>query len=86
PRGDNAPADALAALASTSDPNLRRIIPVESVDRPSIEAIDIVNFVGTNRDPDASDPADWWVEIRDFLTDGTIPTDKWAARRLRIKA
>ncbi|KAG7552776.1 Ribonuclease H-like superfamily [Arabidopsis thaliana x Arabidopsis arenosa] len=86
PRGDNAPADALAALASTSDPNLRRIIPVESIDRPSIEAIDVVNFVGTNHDPDASDPTDWRVEIRDFLTDGTVPADKWAARRLRIKA
>ncbi|XP_010474084.2 PREDICTED: uncharacterized protein LOC104753544 [Camelina sativa] len=37
PRGDNAQADALAALASTSDPDLRRIIPVESIKMPSIE-------------------------------------------------
>ncbi|XP_010456736.1 PREDICTED: uncharacterized protein LOC104738227 [Camelina sativa] len=36
PRSDNAPADALATLASTSDPDLRRIIPVESIDRLSI--------------------------------------------------
>lgn len=37
PRSDNAPADALATLASTSDPDLHRIIPVESIDRPSID-------------------------------------------------
>ncbi|XP_010423585.1 PREDICTED: uncharacterized protein LOC104708678 [Camelina sativa] len=36
PRGDNAPADALAALTSTSDPDLRGIIPVESIDTLSI--------------------------------------------------
>ncbi|XP_010474062.1 PREDICTED: uncharacterized protein LOC104753517 [Camelina sativa] len=36
PRSDNAPADALETLASTSDPDLRRIIPMESIDRPSI--------------------------------------------------
>ena len=86
PRGDNAPADALAALASTSDPNLRRIIPVESIDVPSIEAADVVNLIEANPSPDPSDPTDWRVEIRDFLSDGTVPTDKWAARRLRIKA
>ncbi|KAG7583777.1 Reverse transcriptase domain [Arabidopsis suecica] len=86
PRGDNAPADALAALASTSDPNLRRIIPVESIDQPSIDPIDTVNFVAAYSDPDHTDPTDWRVEIRDFLADGTIPADKWAARRLRIKA
>jgi len=37
PRSDNAPADALATLASTSDPDLRRIILVESIDSPSID-------------------------------------------------
>ncbi|XP_010419143.1 PREDICTED: uncharacterized protein LOC104704812 [Camelina sativa] len=37
PRSDNAPADALATLASTSDPNLRRVIPVESIDQSSID-------------------------------------------------
>ncbi|CAA7053692.1 unnamed protein product [Microthlaspi erraticum] len=36
PRGENTQADALAALASTSDPDLKRIIPVEFIERPSI--------------------------------------------------
>ncbi|OAP02500.1 hypothetical protein AXX17_AT3G33880 [Arabidopsis thaliana] len=39
PRGENTIVDALAALASTSDPEVKRIIPVESQDRnePAIE-------------------------------------------------
>lgn len=36
PRGENTSADALAALASTSDPLLKRVIPVEGIDKPSI--------------------------------------------------
>ncbi|CAA7052868.1 unnamed protein product [Microthlaspi erraticum] len=37
PRGENTSADALAALASTSDPTVRRVIPVEGIDKPSID-------------------------------------------------
>ncbi|XP_013709081.1 uncharacterized protein LOC106412722 [Brassica napus] len=36
PRGDNTSADVLAALASTSNPAVKRIIPVEGIDKPSI--------------------------------------------------
>jgi ribonuclease HI/transposase InsO family protein len=89
PRGDNAPADALAALALTSDSDLRRIIPVESIDKPSIDstdAVEIVNTIRSSNAPDPADPTDWRVEIRDYLSDGTLPSDKWTARRLRIKA
>ncbi|CAL9221091.1 unnamed protein product [Arabidopsis halleri] len=87
PRGDNAPADALAALASTSDLDLRRVIPVESIDHPSIEGIDSVNLVCSRAAPDPiNDPDDWRLEIRDFLSDGTVPVDKWEARRLRAKS
>ena len=37
PRGDNTSADALAALASTSNPAVKRIIPVEGIEKPSID-------------------------------------------------
>lgn len=37
PRGENKSADALAALASMSDPYLRRVIPVKFIEKPSIE-------------------------------------------------
>ncbi|KAG7564279.1 Ribonuclease H domain [Arabidopsis suecica] len=36
PRGENTSADALAALASTSDPKLKRVIPVECISSRSI--------------------------------------------------
>ena len=36
PRGENTSADALATLASTSDPDLKRVIPVETIKQPSI--------------------------------------------------
>ncbi|KAG7599567.1 Transposase MuDR plant [Arabidopsis suecica] len=36
PRGENTSADALAALASTSDPELRRVIPVECISSRNI--------------------------------------------------
>ncbi|KAG7594123.1 Ribonuclease H domain [Arabidopsis thaliana x Arabidopsis arenosa] len=37
-RGENPSADALAALASTSDSNLRRVTPVEFIEKQSIES------------------------------------------------
>ena len=36
PRGDNTSTDALAAMASTSNPAVKRIIPVEWIDKPSL--------------------------------------------------
>ena len=37
PRGENTSADALSAVASTSNPNQRRVIPVEFIEKPSIK-------------------------------------------------
>ncbi|KAG7529934.1 Ribonuclease H-like superfamily [Arabidopsis thaliana x Arabidopsis arenosa] len=37
PRGENTLADALAALTSTSDPSMRRVIPKEFIEKPSID-------------------------------------------------
>lgn len=48
PRGENTAVDALAALASTSDPNLKMAIPVESIDSPSITLE--VNFIAIERE------------------------------------
>ncbi|KAG7600736.1 Ribonuclease H-like superfamily [Arabidopsis suecica] len=46
PRGDNSAADALAALASTSEVTVSRMIPVEVIDHPSI-AMGEMNLVTT---------------------------------------
>ncbi|KAG7572509.1 Ribonuclease H-like superfamily [Arabidopsis suecica] len=43
PRGENTSADALAALASTSDPELRRVIPVECISSRSISVEETEN-------------------------------------------
>ena len=37
PRGENTAADALAALASTSDPDLKRVIPTEGISERSVK-------------------------------------------------
>jgi len=37
PRGENTSADALEALASTSDHFVKRIIPVKGIEYPSID-------------------------------------------------
>ncbi|XP_024011258.1 uncharacterized protein LOC112086525 [Eutrema salsugineum] len=54
PRGENTSADALAALASTSDPDLRRTIPVEFIERPSIEEVGGVRLIN----PPEQEPED----------------------------
>ncbi|XP_024016543.1 uncharacterized protein LOC112089912 [Eutrema salsugineum] len=53
PRDENATADALAALATNSDPNLRRTIPIAAIERPSIEPAPSCNIVTRRRDYEA---------------------------------
>ncbi|KAI5354380.1 hypothetical protein L3X38_007275 [Prunus dulcis] len=43
PRAENAHADALASLGSALDTQFRRSIPVEHLDRPSIEEIELID-------------------------------------------
>ncbi|XP_024010916.1 uncharacterized protein LOC112086238 [Eutrema salsugineum] len=45
PRDENATADALAALATNSDPDLRRTIPIAAIERPSIEPAPNCNII-----------------------------------------
>ncbi|XP_024014218.1 uncharacterized protein LOC112088171 [Eutrema salsugineum] len=84
PRSDNTSADALAALASTSESYQSRVIPVKSIDSPSIvlpppEVID---------EPTEQEPAteDWRIEILLYITDAQVPPDRWAARRLKVRS
>ncbi|XP_024004829.1 uncharacterized protein LOC112081985 [Eutrema salsugineum] len=139
PRDENASADALAALATNSDPDLRRTIPIAAIERPSIEHDPNCNIITRRRDyeaqpnrappltrktkpkevipdrendtdelndnePESEDesegqhvpinieageedePEDWSLEIVGYIGDGTVPADKWAARRLKARA
>ena len=56
PRAENAQADALAALASSSDPGLSRVIPVEFIEHPSIGPPVVINLIDSpDGDPDEVD-------------------------------
>ncbi|XP_024006401.1 uncharacterized protein LOC112082919 [Eutrema salsugineum] len=97
-------ANALAALATTSDTTQRRVIPVESIDSPSIElpkGICLINdFLaddpieekdaqdGENLPPPPPEPVkpDWRANILSYIISGTVPDDRWTARRLKKKA
>ena len=101
PRSENAQADALAALASSSDPDLKRIIPVEFVEHPSIRPPVIINLIREHKE-DAEEPyiqteenleqpeygcdKPWLQKIRAYIIDGTLPQEKWASRKIKTQA
>ncbi|CAL8993618.1 unnamed protein product, partial [Prunus brigantina] len=68
-------ADALASLGSAQDTQFRRFIPVEHLDRPSIEEIEPIDSMQIDEDPSWQDP------IIDYLVNGNLPTDKFEARK-----
>ncbi|KAI5333485.1 hypothetical protein L3X38_023616 [Prunus dulcis] len=80
PRAENTHADALASLALALDTQFRRSIPVEHLDRPSIEEIEPIDSMQIDEDPSWQDP------IIDYLVNGNLPTDKSEARKVQQKA
>ncbi|XP_056864096.1 uncharacterized protein LOC108828892 [Raphanus sativus] len=99
PRSENMQADALAALASSSDPGLKRIIPVEFIEHPSIGPPVIINLIqDDNEDENAVKSeetleqneygcdAPWLEAIRAYIIDGKLPPEKWAARKVGTQA
>lgn len=101
PRGENVCADALAALGSKLRDQVKRTIPIHRIEKPSIDiSTESANFVTTepettplsetNDDSEMIDQdqllPDWRTEFIQYLTAGTLPTDKWAARRLKRRS
>ncbi|XP_013673642.1 uncharacterized protein LOC106377975 [Brassica napus] len=99
PRSENVHADALAALASSSDPGLKRLIPVEFIEHPSIGPQIVVNLIEGQEDEaeeitiqPESEQSDygcdtpWLQTIRAYITDGKLLTEKRAARKVRTQA
>ncbi|CAL9017511.1 unnamed protein product [Prunus brigantina] len=80
PRAENTHADALASLGSALDTQFRRSIPVEHLDRPSIEEIEPIDSMQIDEDPS------WQDSIIDYLVNGNLPTDKSEARKVQQKA
>ncbi|XP_056862178.1 transposon Tf2-1 polyprotein [Raphanus sativus] len=95
PRGENICADALAALGSKLHDQVKRTIPIHRIEKPSIdqeggtvasvtEAASPIDDSPTMIDDDQT--TDWRLEFINFLAHGTLPTDKWEARRLKRRS
>ena len=79
PRAENSRTDALAKLATTSQEDLGRLIPVEHLSEPS------VNIDNGEVSPVMSEPS-WMDPIWDYLVEGTLPSDPKEASKLRARS
>ena len=79
PRAENSRADALAKLATTSQEDLGRLIPVEHLPKPSV-SIDNGKVSLVMSEPSWMDP------IWDYLVDGTLLSDPKEASKLRTRS
>ncbi|KAF8093777.1 hypothetical protein N665_0378s0007 [Sinapis alba] len=98
PRGENVLADALATLGSSPGDQVKRTIPIQHIDKPSITLYDKtgdhIAVIDTVEPMDTSEPTDqpeatppyWRIPFIQFLSTGSLPTDKWEARRLKAKS
>ncbi|XP_013624189.1 PREDICTED: uncharacterized protein LOC106330227 [Brassica oleracea var. oleracea] len=91
PRGENVCADALAALGSKLRDQVKRTIPIHRIEKPSIDISTdqtIVIAPVTETDTLVTDEfgPDWRTEFIDYLSKGELPTEKWAARRLKTRS
>ena len=78
PRLENSRADTLARLATASQENLDRLIPVEHLAEPSVgvheQVLPVLNLPS------------WMDPIRDYLQNGTLPTNSKEAAKLRVRS
>ncbi|KAL5552836.1 hypothetical protein UlMin_040237 [Ulmus minor] len=78
PRAENTNADALAHLATGLEERLLKTVPIEILEAPSIDKPEQVGSIVIR-------PC-WMDPIISFLRDGTLPADKFKARRLRFRS
>ena len=78
PRAENSQADALAKLATTSQEDLGRLIPVEHLPEP------LINIDNREVSPVMSEPR-WMDPIWDYLVEETLPSDPKEASKLRAR-
>ena len=78
PRAENSRADALSKLATASQEDLGRLIPVEHLPEPS------VNIDNREVSPVMSEPS-WMDPIWDYLVEGTLLSDLNEASKLRAR-
>ena len=80
PRGENAHADSLATLATSSAQNLPRMIIVEDLCTPTPAGSDMLNVHQVNL------ASSWMDPIVKFLESDTLPEEKVEAEKIRRKA
>ncbi|XP_048599750.1 uncharacterized protein LOC125579891 [Brassica napus] len=100
PCSENTQADALAALATSSYPGLKRVIPMEFFEHPCIGPPVIANLIrGQIEDAEEiEDPPEgnmdqseygcdspWLEPIRAYIVDRMLPAEKWAARYVTVE-
>ncbi|XP_013632797.1 PREDICTED: uncharacterized protein LOC106338339 [Brassica oleracea var. oleracea] len=96
PRGENVCADALAALGSRLHDQVKRTIPIHKIDKPRIElppsevtvVAPITEAIPMDYDPatEQIEATDWRTEFINYLVDGSLPPEKWIARRLMTRS
>nr|GEX07932.1 reverse transcriptase domain-containing protein [Tanacetum cinerariifolium] len=79
PRSKNKKADALSKIASTSFAHLSKQVLVEILKDKSIKEKEVTTMV-------EEDGPTWMTQIVEYLKEGTLPSDRKEARKLRIKA
>ena len=79
PREENSRVDALAKLATTSQEDLGRLIPVEHLPEPSVS-------IDNGEVSPLMSESSWMDPIWDYLVDGTLPSDLKEASKLRARS
>ena len=79
PRTENSRADALAKLATASQEDLGRLIPIDHLSKPS------VSLDNGEVSPVMSESS-WMDPIWDYLVDGILPSDPKEASKLRARS
>ena len=79
PRAENSRADALAKLATASQEDLGRLIPVEHLPEPSVS-------IDNGEVSPVMSELSWIDPIWDYLVEGTLPSDSKEASKLRARS
>ena len=79
PRAENSPFDALAKLATASEEDLGRLIPVEHLLKPSIS-------IDNGEVAPVMSEQSWMDPIWDYLVEGTLPSDPNEASKLKARS
>ena len=79
PRAENFRADALAKLATASQEDLGRLIPIEHLLEPSVS-------IDNGEVPPVMSELSWMDPIWDYLVEGTLPSDPNEASKLRVRS